>query len=432
MSKRISLSTLTLIGLVLMFTLTGSALAQGPGPLHTSPAWQATYWNNMTLSGSPVLQRDEANLNYDWGSGSPDPAVRADGFSARWTRYYDVAAGDYNFTATADDGIRVWVDGDLIINEWYDHPPKTVSAKKYLSAEHHLVTVEFYENTGGAVARVTLEPWSAPIQNWRGEYFNNMTLSGTPALVRDDANIAFDWGNGSPAPGVVNSDLFSVRWTRALNLAAGSYRFTLTVDDGARLWVNDHLLIDAWRDQAPRTYTGDLYLPGGTIPIKLEYYEHTGGAVARLAWAGAETPTPGEVVVDDTNAGFVRGGSSGGWHTASEGHGGRLTWTRNNDWARPRYNWARWYPKLSPGRYEVFAFIPERYTTTSNARYWVAHADGNTLQTVDQSANGNRWVSLGTYRFSGNAGDYVSLSDITDETRLTRLIAFDAIKWSPR
>jgi hypothetical protein len=196
--------------------------------------------------------------------------------------------------------------------------------------------------------------------------------------------------------------------------------------------VNDHLLIDAWRDQAPRTYTGDIYLPGGSTPIKMEYYEHTGGAVARLSWTGADTSLPGEVVVDDTDTSFVRGGSFGGWHVAYEGQGGRLTWTRNNDWARPFYNWARWYPKLSPGRYEVFAFIPERYTTTSNARYWVAHADGNTWQTVDQSANGGRWVSLGTYRFTGGGGEYVSLSDITYETRLTRLIAFDAIKWVPR
>ena len=430
MSKKISF--LTLVTLVAVLTLTGSALAQGPGPLHTSPAWQATYWNNMTLSGTPALVRDEADLNYDWGNGSPDPAVRADGFSARWIRYFDVAPGDYRFTATADDGIRVWVDGDLIVNEWYDHPPKTVSAKKYLSAEHHLVTVEFYENAGGAVARVALEPWSAPIQIWRGEYFNNMTLGGAPIRVRDDANIAFDWGDGSPVPGVVNADLFSVRWTRTLNLPAGSYRFTMTVDDGARLWVSDHLLIDAWRDQAPRTYTGNIYLPGGSTPIKLEYYEHTGGAVARLSWTGADTSLPGEVVVDDTDAGFVRGGSLGGWHVAYEGHGGRLTWTRNNDQTRANYNWARWYPRLSPGMYEVLVFIPERYTTTSNARYWVAHADGNTLQVVDQSANGGRWVSLGTYRFTGNGGEYVSLSDITYETRLTRLIAFDAIKWVPR
>jgi PA14 domain len=428
MPKRISL----FVAVLLMFVLTSSALAQGPVIQHTSPTWQATYWNNTTLSGTPALVRDEADLNYDWGNGSPDPAVHADGFSARWIRYFDVAPGDYRFTATADDGIRVWVDGDLIINEWYDHPPKTVNAKKHLSAEHHLVTVEFYENAGGAVARVALEPWSAPIQNWRGEYFNNMTLSGASALVRDDANIAFDWGDGSPAPGVVNADLFSVRWTRTLNLPAGSYHFTLTVDDGARLWVNDHLLIDAWRDQAPRTYTGDIYLPGGPTSIKMEYYEHLGGAVARLSWSQGDGPLPGEVIVDDTDAGFVRGGSAGGWHTALEGYGNHLIWTRNNDWARPRYNWARWYPRLSPGMYEVMAFIPERYTTTSNARYWISHAGGYTLRIVDQSANSNRWISLGTYRFNGAANEYVSLNDTTYEPRLTRLVAFDAIKWVPR
>jgi hypothetical protein len=138
------------------------------------------------------------------------------------------------------------------------------------------------------------------------------------------------------------------------------------------------------------------------------------------------------VIVDDTDAGFVRGGSVGGWHTASEGYGNRLTWTRNNDWARPRYNWARWYPKLTPGQYEVLAFIPERYTTTSNAQYWISHAGSFTRREVDQSANGNRWVSLGTYRFEGTANEYVSLNDTTSEPRLTRLIAYDAIKWVPR
>jgi hypothetical protein len=428
MLKRVSL----FISLIMVLTMTGTALAQGPGPQHTSPTWQATYWNNMTLSGEPALVRDEANLDYDWGSGSPDPRVNADRFSARWTRYIEVTPGSYRFTATSDDGIRVWVDNTLLISDWNDHPPKTVSADRYLDAGHHLVKVEFYENGGGAVARVSWAATPVNIRNWRGEYFNNMTLSGSPALVRDDAQIRFDWGDGSPAPGIVNADRFSVRWTRTLDLAAGSYRFTATADDGVRVWVNDHLLIDAWRDQAPRTYSGELYLPGGSIPVKMEYYENTGGAVAKLAWEKADQSQPGEVIVDDADAGFVTGGSASGWHTADEGYGDHLTWTRNNDWARYNYDWARWYPKLSPGRYEVFAFVPERYTTTANARYWIAYASGFTSRVVDQSANGGRWVSLGTYRFSGTPGEYVSLSDVTGEPRLTRLIAFDAVKWVPR
>jgi hypothetical protein len=102
--------------------------------------------------------------------------------------------------------------------------------------------------------------------------------------VRDDVQIDFNWGNGSPAPGVINADAFFVHWTGQFDLPAGWYRFMLTVDDGARLWVNDHLLIDAWRDQAAQTYNRDIYLPGGLIPITLDYFENTGNAVVQLAW----------------------------------------------------------------------------------------------------------------------------------------------------
>ncbi len=423
--------SLSLIGTVVALLLVvSSAWAQGPAPLHSDPTWQAAYWNNMTLSGSPVLERSEANLDYNWGLGSPDPAVHADGFSARWTRYLDLS-GPYRFTATSDDGIRVSIDGEWIINEWYDHSAKTVSADRNLASGHHLVVVEFYENIGDAVAQLSWAPIST-ITNWRGEYFNNKTLSGSPALVRDDAQIDFRWGAGSPAPGTIGADGFSVRWTRSLNLAAGSYRFSMTVDDGGRLWVNGHLLIDAWHDQAPTTYSGTIYLPGGSIPVKMEYYENTGGATAQLSWTRADAAPAGTVIVDDTSPGFVKGGAASSWRSAAEGYGGHLYWTKNNDYVRPNYNWARWYPNLSARRYEVYVYIPYRYTTTAKARYWISHAGGFTLRVVNQSLYSDQWVSLGTYTFRGNSNDYVSLSDVTYEPYLSRLIAFDAVKWVPR
>ena len=417
--------------LVIVLAGAGSALAQGPiTPQHSDPFWQAAYWNNMTLSGSPALQRTDSNLDFNWGGGSPGPGIPADGFSARWARYLDLQAGTYRFSATSDDGMRVYVNNELIINDWSDHSARTVSADKYLSSGHHLVVVEYYEKTVDAVARLTWAPVAA-IVNWRGEYYANMNLSGTPALVRDDAQINFDWGSGSPASGVIPADHFSVRWTRNLSLDAASYRFTLTVDDGARLWVNNHLLIDTWKVQAPHTYTGDIYLPGGSIPVKLEYYENTGGAVAKLSWAKAGG-SPGTVIVDDRDAGFVKGGAVSSWRTAAEGYSGRLYWTKNNDIVRPNYNWARWYPSLAAGRYEVFVYIPDKYTTTAGARYWVSHSGGLTLKIVDQSANGDRWVPLGTFWFRGTRDDYVSLADVTYEPYLSRLIAFDAVKWVPR
>jgi hypothetical protein len=99
---------------------------------------------------------------------------------------------------------------------------------------------------------------------------------------------------------------------------------------------------------------------------------------------------------------------------------------------RSNYNWARWYPDLAAGRYEVLVHIPKRYSTTTRARYWISHSKGYTLRIVDQSAHSGRWVSLGTYRFRGNRKDYVSLADVTFEPYLSRLIAFDAMKWVHR
>jgi hypothetical protein len=54
------------------------------------------------------------------------------------------------------------------------------------------------------------------------------------------------------------------------------------------------------------------------------------------------------------------------------------------------------------------------------------------LRVVNQNTNGDRWVSLGTYSFNGGSSEYVSLADVTYETRVSRLIGFDAVKWEPR
>ena len=430
MNKRLA-SASAVVMLLCSLLLSGSPVAaQGPAPQDSDPAWQAYYWNNMTLAGEPTYKTTETSLDHNWGAGRPYPAIQADQFSARWTRYLDLK-GTYRFTATSDDGMRVYLDGIQIIGEWYDHGTKTVSVDRVLNTGHHWVVVEYYENGGDAVARLSWEPVTT-ITNWRGEYYNNKTLSAPAALVRDDAKISFDWGSGSPKAGVINGDSFSARWTRNLTLAAGNYRFSMTVDDGGRLWVNGHLLIDAWKDQAARTYTGDIYLPGGAVPVKMEYYESSGSATAKLSWTKNGGSTGSAIIVDDGDAGFVKGGNGSSWRRVLEGYNGDLLWTKNNDYVRPSYNWARWYPGLKAGRYEVFVYIPDRYTTTAKARYWISHRDGTTLRVVNQSAYSNRWVSLGTYRFQGNSNDYVSLADVTYEPYLSRLIAFDAVKWVPR
>jgi hypothetical protein len=120
------------------------------------------------------------------------------------------------------------------------------------------------------------------------EYFNNMTLTGTPVLTRTDATVNFNWGSGNPG-GAVNNNKFSARWTGQIQpLYSETYTFTTNSDDGIRLWVNGTQIINNWTDHAPTNNSGTISLVAGVkYDIVLEYYENGGGAVAKLSWSSA-------------------------------------------------------------------------------------------------------------------------------------------------
>jgi LysM repeat protein len=136
---------------------------------------------------------------------------------------------------------------------------------------------------------------------WKGEYFNNQELAGAPSIVRNDRAIAFNWGWGWPNP-KISADHFSVRWTRTVNLNEGTYRFSVYVDDGARLWVDNILVIDQWHTASGQTYVVDVPLGAGNHVVRMEYFEDTGAAFAYLsyqtvAWGPTQpivTPIPGQ------------------------------------------------------------------------------------------------------------------------------------------
>ncbi len=133
------------------------------------------------------------------------------------------------------------------------------------------------------------QPYPPPVPQptpgrWLGTYYNNSTLSGAPAFVRDDTDINFNWGWGGPGNGVPE-DNFSVVWTRSGYWNAGNYRFLVSVDDGVRLYVDNTLVIDAWREQPATSYFGDIYLPAGNHTVRVEYYEGGGEASVGVTWS---------------------------------------------------------------------------------------------------------------------------------------------------
>jgi len=128
----------------------------------SSGAWRGEYFNNASLSGSPTVVRDEADINFNWGYGTPAAEIPVDNFSARWTRTLSFAAGTYTFTATVDDGVRVKVDGAMVIDHWADGAATAYSGDITLSAGTHTVVMEYYEHGGVAQARLTWAAKSTP------------------------------------------------------------------------------------------------------------------------------------------------------------------------------------------------------------------------------------------------------------------------------
>ncbi len=126
-------------------------------------------------------------------------------------------------------------------------------------------------------------------QGLLGEYFDNMEFQGKPVLTRIDRQIDFDWGLGSPGPGVP-SDRFSVRWTGwMIAPRTGDYALVARTDDGVRLYLDDTLMIENWGDHPPQSKAVDVRLEEGKPhKIRIEYYDDRGGAVAQFGWRAVE------------------------------------------------------------------------------------------------------------------------------------------------
>lgn len=124
-------------------------------PAPAEGAFTGCYYAGTTLGGIPVLIRRDAQINFNWGTGTPSSALPRNDFSVRWSGYFDFDAAEYRFLTTASDGIRLYIDGQLIIDRWRDQPAYMYAVRRSLTAGRHLVTVEYYERTGLPSAQVS-------------------------------------------------------------------------------------------------------------------------------------------------------------------------------------------------------------------------------------------------------------------------------------
>ena len=201
------------------------------------------YFANMTLSGAPLVTRTEA-VDFNWGSTAPTPttALPADGFSARWTGFVvPASSGEFIFRTESDDGIRVWINGTPVIDQWNLHSTMAdVSEPLTLQAgTAYSIKVDYFENAGVATARLQ---WKTP---------GSSTYSAIPAARLFDA---------APPP------LTTWRYAPATNFN-GTASFAYEVSDGRGGLVTNNASLSvmsaASLNDAPTVLTNILTITEG-------------------------------------------------------------------------------------------------------------------------------------------------------------------------
>lgn len=144
--------TSTLVGVFFpTFTPTPTPTGTPTPPPTSAPveAWAGQYWDNAILAGEPRLVRRDSAINFQWGDRSPAAGIPVDSFSVRWHRWLTFDRGLYRFHVWVDDGLRLYIDGNLVINEWRDTGGQFYTAEVALDGAHWL-EVEYYDHSGAA------------------------------------------------------------------------------------------------------------------------------------------------------------------------------------------------------------------------------------------------------------------------------------------
>lgn len=128
-----------------------SSPSASPQPVDT--VYKGEYFGNKDLQGQPLFLRNDSEINFDWRKNSPAAIIPKDNFSIRWSKNIMFEGGEYNFYLTSDDGMRVYIDNQIIIDDWKTHRARLRTFKRPVQPGYHNLKVEYFESRGSAVAK---------------------------------------------------------------------------------------------------------------------------------------------------------------------------------------------------------------------------------------------------------------------------------------
>jgi outer membrane protein assembly factor BamB/murein DD-endopeptidase MepM/ murein hydrolase activator NlpD len=327
--------------------ITLSFNVQNPPPDPRVDAWRIQYFSDDHL-GSQCAEAWE-NSPYifkDWEYGAPASGCNSNHWSARFTKQAYFEGGNYSFHVQHDDGIRLYIDGQLVRGLdcwWTGDGGHNSEGNFYLSTGTHEVKLEYFdENDHARVELYWYGPGALPknhcdSKQWCAQYRGNERLWGPIAFLQNEGAyfLSKDWGANGPGYGLP-SDQFSSRFERTLYFPSGRWRFYIFSDDGFRFSIDDSLVLDEWHDQRA-SHTVDVDLDAGEHFLRAEHFEKSGWAAFSLSW---ENITPPDTIAPTVSWTAPVGGGDI-YHVAAD-EVVQLGVEASDNVAVDRIEWTRW------------------------------------------------------------------------------------------
>jgi PA14 domain len=253
------------------------------------------YFNGTNLQGNVLGSRCEDKIDFNQAPNTaPSNQIWPPyNWSVRFSGGINFASGRYRFTLRTDDGSRLFINGEKVLDAWFDQDGSIIHTTEVdLNTGINNIRLDYYQTGGGSVAKLEWEKIAeiapvapCPLNQFFTQYYDRTKeLNNTPVLERCETTINNYYPNMvAPIPQITLPNRFSIRWDGNFEFTPGTYLFTMTSDDGSRLFIDNTLVAGRWINQAPTTFTYSTNL-SGFHKVKMEYQQDGGNGEARLNW----------------------------------------------------------------------------------------------------------------------------------------------------
>jgi hypothetical protein len=273
----------------------------------------AIYFSEPELK-KEVLRRTEDAIHFPYGQNSFSSDYADDSFGASWTGIIKPAYSEtYKLITQTDDGVRLWINGKLIIDKWQDMGVTEFSSEvPMIAGKDYNIKMEYYDRGGDAYAALSWQSQSTKRSvirrigsfdfgfkfenpyglesDWEAVYFKGREFKDQ-ITAKKEAAINFTSASLPFAPSVPQEN-FCARFQSKIKVPkSGTYTFITTSDDGIRLKINGRLIIDQWTWMGPTEFSEKVDLKeGDLVAIEVEYFQGGGGKFLKLEWEGSYLP----------------------------------------------------------------------------------------------------------------------------------------------